>query len=260
MKTYESFSQHGEDLAVAEHFAWRQSGFFVEVGALDGVTYSNTFMLERDLDWVGILVEANPDQAERCRQARKSSRVVAKAASSPEVSGMTLMLNVVDGFEALSTFDLTGWSEEIVARGESVGMVSGVHQVDVECVTLDAILEEADAPSSFDFLSIDIEGHEEQALEGFSLGGRWKPSVILIENALTRPNTRIAKQLTRGGYSYRRTIAGINEWWEPRNGGLVWPSRAKHYWDYRGQMFRTTAKSTLRRLNLLGRVQALRRR
>ena len=37
------------------------AGHFVEMGAFDGVTHSNTFMLERCMKWKGTLLEANPN-------------------------------------------------------------------------------------------------------------------------------------------------------------------------------------------------------
>lgn len=36
------------------------TGSFVELGALDGVTGSNTIIFERCLGWRGLLIEANP--------------------------------------------------------------------------------------------------------------------------------------------------------------------------------------------------------
>lgn len=53
----DSKSQFGQDLFVAWALRFKQGGFFVEVGATDGVHLSNTFMLEKSLGWTGILVE-----------------------------------------------------------------------------------------------------------------------------------------------------------------------------------------------------------
>ena len=55
-------SQHGEELAVIDFFSWRtkRNGVYVEIGALDGYTYSNTVTLRTCLGWSGMLIEGSP--------------------------------------------------------------------------------------------------------------------------------------------------------------------------------------------------------
>ena len=50
-------------------------GYFVELGALDGVHYSNTLMLERCWRWDGLLIEANPNSYQNMlRMGRRFGR------------------------------------------------------------------------------------------------------------------------------------------------------------------------------------------
>ena len=58
-------------------------GIFVEAGAHDGYTQSNTYFLERRRGWSGVLVEAVPELAERARRRRPRSRVVQAALVGP---------------------------------------------------------------------------------------------------------------------------------------------------------------------------------
>jgi len=52
------YGQHGEDQYLYEmFFKDKRNGFFVELGALDGVTFSNTLFFQQNLDWGGILIE-----------------------------------------------------------------------------------------------------------------------------------------------------------------------------------------------------------
>ena len=71
-------SQHGEELVIWEFFAGQRCGFFVEIGAYDGVTFSNTYLLEA-AGWNGILVEANPRRFQECRKERPYSSCVQAA-------------------------------------------------------------------------------------------------------------------------------------------------------------------------------------
>ena len=59
-----SHSQNGQDVVLANDvFARKRKGVFVDVGAHDGVTFSNTLMLERDFDWSGVCIEPLPSAA-----------------------------------------------------------------------------------------------------------------------------------------------------------------------------------------------------
>ena len=55
----------GEIVDVLDHFFWGQTeGLAMEMGAVDGVSHSQTFDMEQLLDWKRILVEGNPLQRE----------------------------------------------------------------------------------------------------------------------------------------------------------------------------------------------------
>jgi hypothetical protein len=71
------------------YFCGRGHGVFVEMGALDGLRYSNTKLFEESpLDWRGVLVEANPVNAAKVPRNRPHATLVAEAAC-PEVGDPT---------------------------------------------------------------------------------------------------------------------------------------------------------------------------
>jgi FkbM family methyltransferase len=185
-----------ETALVRRFFAGRERGFFVEVGANEPRARSQTWHLEQ-AGWSGILIEPQPDLADELRKARRA-KVFAVACSSPDNAGRTLPLHVAG---PLSSLDRGG-----MAAGASPGRV-----IDVPIRTLNEILIEAQAPSSIDFLSIDVEGHELDVLRGFDLA-RWKPRLILLEDHVTG----LAKHrfLTRAGYRLIRRFDN-NGWYMP---------------------------------------------
>ena len=98
-----------------------------------------------------MLVEPQPDLAAFLVTARKA-KVFAVACSSPENAGQSLPLHV-DG--ARSALD-----RDRMAPGAQAAYV-----IVVPTRTLDSILDEAEAPTPIDLLSIDVEGHEIEVLQ-----------------------------------------------------------------------------------------------
>jgi FkbM family methyltransferase len=204
-----------EDRLKAEFFGPSASGFFVEVGANEPQNGSQTWQFEQ-AGWSGVLVEPQPDLAERLRQSR-SARVFAAACSSPDNAGKLLPFHVSGPHSSLN-------------RKLAVTGVVPHSTIDVPVRTLDDILSEAGAPTPLDFISIDVEGHEVEVLRGFDLK-RWRPRLILIEDHVTSLGTH--RFLTHAGYRLiRRT--GLNGWYVPRAAapriGLGWWPIARKYY------------------------------
>ncbi len=185
-------------------------GYFVEVGANEPRVRSQTWHLEQ-AGWTGILIEPQPELARELR-AMRMAKVFAVACSGPEHDGGTLPLHVAG---PLSSLDRSG-----MAPGANPEQV-----IQVPIRTLDSVLAEAKAPERFDFLSIDVEGHEIEVLRGFDIA-RWQPRLILLEdhvgdlskhNYLRASGYRIVRRYENNGWyvpiaSSVRMQSG--DWWE----------------------------------------------
>ena len=64
-----------------------ENGVYLEVGANNGISQSNTILLERRFNWSGLLIEPVPRLFRQCRRARKRSTVVNYAITPPELDG-----------------------------------------------------------------------------------------------------------------------------------------------------------------------------
>lgn len=172
-------------------------GYFVEVGANKPEEASQTFALEQR-GWTGVLVEPQPDLADQLRRQR-AAKVFAVACTSRRNAGSNMALYLAGGH---SSFDRDLNLPEVKPHGV----------IDVPTRTLDQVLIEAGA-QSVDFISIDVEGHELEVLDGFDLA-RWNPRLILVEDMLL--HLRLHRSLTRRGYRWLRRT-GINNWYVPAN-------------------------------------------
>ncbi|MDB5291310.1 MAG: FkbM family methyltransferase [Phycisphaerales bacterium] len=197
-------AQHGEDRILAREFAGRRDGYFVEVGAYNGESYSNTFYLEKSLGWSGVLVEADPALATKCTEIRPGGRTVNCAAVAPG-SPDQVTFEVVEGCQWVSSLSV---SKSMLKRIEDIPVT--IRRVTVPARTLDAILEECGAPRGIDFISIDVEGHEHAVLQGFT-PGRWDPKVVMLERNHHLPDARIMRYMHANGFRWRRTT-GPNDW------------------------------------------------
>jgi len=115
--------------------------------------------LTRAAGWNGLLVEPQPRLADELRRQR-SAKVFAVACSSRRNSGTRMPLHLAGPH---SSFD-----ERL-----NLATVRPHGLIEVPVRTLDDILIEAGAPR-IDFISIDVEGHELEVLDGLNLA-RWSP-------------------------------------------------------------------------------------
>ena len=187
-----------EQALVREFFGAMHPGYFVEVGANRPRQESQTWHLEQ-LGWTGVLIEPQPRLAEDLRRVR-TAQVFAVACSSPQNAGKRLRLHVAG---ALSSLD-----RERMAPGAEPERV-----IEVPARTLDEVLTDAGAPHGFDFLSVDVEGHELEVLGGFDFA-RWRPRLILLEDHVG--NLARHRFLKAAGYRLIRRVEN-NGWYVPRD-------------------------------------------
>jgi FkbM family methyltransferase len=195
------YAQHGEELLLWECLGWRQTGFFVEIGAYDGRNLSNSYFFEK-LGWRGILVEADPELANRCRTSRPKSIVIHAALG--ETEGGSAAFSMVRGPDGVDTLSFLSAPAQHLNRIASEG--GRIEQVTVPTRSLKAVLDEVGV-SEIDWISIDVEGNEMSVLKGADLQIH-RPKIILIED--NSGDTSVNDFLTASGYR-RELQVGCND-------------------------------------------------
>lgn len=179
-------AQFGEDRVLWQVFGQRTNGFFIEVGAYDGVTLSNTYFLEQ-MGWRGLLIEPIEKLCQQAGANRLRSQAI-HAACSKQGSQGTATFTVAQNVPVLS-FLRADQNHVDRCKREGANLV----EIEVPVTSLDNILLESRRQPSWlcpwipkkgwgiDLVSIDTEGCELDVLDGFDLG-RFKPRILLIEN------------------------------------------------------------------------------
>lgn len=192
------YAQFGEDLYLEKLYG-TNTGTIVEVGAFDGVTYSNSYLLEKK-GWKCVLVEPNPYLCQKISAAR-SALLFNNAAGR---TAGTIALNFSPGKEE---YAYTDCEDSAIAHSP---LVTATETVEVEQIRLDEICRQSNI-DTIDVLTIDVEGNEMGVLEGFSLD-IWKPTIIIIEDNTQFRDRSIERYLTNRGYKpFKRS--GVNDWY-----------------------------------------------
>ena len=159
-------SQDGQDAFVAELFDGMRGGVFVEIGANDGVSFSNTCYLERRLGWTGVLVEPQADKFAELRRQRTAHAVNACAADHDGV----LRFAHVEGDANMLSGVVDLYSKKHRRRVEKMIAKTGgtLREVEVPAVRIERVLDEAGV-THIDYLSIDTEGGELDILAAIDL-------------------------------------------------------------------------------------------
>lgn len=195
-KTYEQYSQGGQDIYVTRILKEKRGGYFVEIGANNGYTMSNTYLLEKNYDWKGICIEPTPYKITELTNNRPNATCISAAAFSESNLELDFTITVIDILNVI-----TEYAEIAVDFLRDSGTI-----IKVNTKTLTDILNENNAPENIDYLSIDTNGSEYKVLEGIDFT-KYKFTVITVKNSLIpERQTKIKEILTSNGYSVQQTV------------------------------------------------------
>lgn len=152
---------------------------FVEVGAFDGYWQSNTYWFERFRNWSGVLIEPIPQLAAQARRERPHANVFEFALVPPDFREQSVRMRFGGTMSILLTDPQR--VDGALAHAEQGAAIAEMksYELDVPTSTLSAVLDQAGV-REVDLLSLDVEGHELEVLNGLDLE-RHAPRYILVE-------------------------------------------------------------------------------
>jgi FkbM family methyltransferase len=166
------YGQHAEDFLLDKIFKGKTDGYFVEIGCLDGIEYSNTYYFEKK-GWNGACVEAHNDFITALRKNRPHSSIVHCAVGEDDKDSVTFYANKAGSLSTLDKGEEERWKKNYAKD------FHGFEEQKVPMRTLTSIFDELKV-KSIDFVSLDIEGYEVKALAGLDFA-KHRPKVFVIE-------------------------------------------------------------------------------
>jgi FkbM family methyltransferase len=177
------------------------NGFYVELGANDGVSHSNTFYYERNRGWKGVLIEPSPHNYLKCKESRSSRNHMFCAACvgmdyKEEFVRMAFsnLMSIPIGLESdiIDPIAHANLGKQFLPEWQDVFIFGA------KARTLNDLLLEANAPCQIDFLSLDVEGAEIEVLKGVD-HHRFRFTWICIE---CRDFERMSNYLSQFRYEF----------------------------------------------------------
>jgi FkbM family methyltransferase len=204
---YPQYSQLQQDL-VAEYIArltHSPDRFFVEFGASDGVTYSNSYILERHFGWSGILAEPGKNWHEylsKNRTAILSKDCVWRA------TGEILQFAESKNGEYSTIRDYISKDSHSLERKDS-------KIYEVKTVSLDDLLSRHEAPKHINYMSIDTEGSEYEILSNFCIN-KFEIDFVSIEHNYTANRELIHEFMSENGFvRILEEMSAWDDWYVP---------------------------------------------
>jgi FkbM family methyltransferase len=194
------------DEKILKHLRPGNPGYFIEIGANNGVAQSNTKHLELFYGWRGLLVEPWRENFDRLHITRSpTTSKVHAACVSFEYSLPTVSLvysNLLTSAEGVETdkSDAFTWAkgaEHLLKDGDRV------RRFEAPAITLDRALDIVGAPKQIDFFSLDVEGAEIEVLKGVDFG-KYQFGLICVE---TETLSNVRKYLEDKGYELTNQIS-----------------------------------------------------
>lgn len=156
------FSQNGQDSFVLDYFEYKKNGTFLDIGANNGISLSNTYILEKEYDWTGICIEPIPITFEKLDKNRNCIKLNIGISNK---NGKERF-----GFMEKSSKMLSGIIEDYHPKHlqrinkQLSDTNSNLTEIEIQCYLIGDILENYSI-NKIDYMNIDTEGSELRILK-----------------------------------------------------------------------------------------------
>lgn len=196
-------SQQNEDEILFKKYLNYENGFFIELGAMDGIQYSNSYFYEMRLNWKGILIEP-------------SNLYNSLIINRPNCYNFNYAISEIEGeVEFIGSGALGGMTHTMDDKHRNGWHLDENPSFMVRSIPISKIVDEVKV-EKVDLFSIDVEGGELEVLKTFN----WDIPVYIVLIEVAKHNLVKDEEcrnfLRKKGFEFDMEI-GCNEVWINRN-------------------------------------------
>jgi FkbM family methyltransferase len=196
IKNYKlSHSQIFQDIFVHFFSNFKRKGYFIEIGAADGINISNTYLLEKKFYWTGILSEPNP--------LHKFSNLTNRKA--------ILDTNIIDYKDYNNKyFYISDDSFNSSVKNNK----KYKKKISLKAISLNSLLKKYKSPKNIDYISIDTEGNEYNILKNFNFK-KYNINIFTIEHNFNfSKRNKILKIMKNNNYiRIFKNLSYMDDWY-----------------------------------------------
>jgi FkbM family methyltransferase len=190
-----SYSQEGEDMILSRIFGQQKKGFYVDVGACHPTRFSNTYFFYKR-GWRGINIDAMPKSMKLFKKLR------------PRDINLEIAISDQKQIRKYYTFNepaLNSFSKNVSEEHAKIEKYKIISTYELETKTLEEVLDNyLPANQEIDFLSIDVEGLDFEALKSNNWE-KYRPKIVLVEvlksNLENLPEDEVCKFMIKERYN-----------------------------------------------------------
>lgn len=165
--------QIGQDIIAYLCLKNKKNGFYIDIGAYDGINFSNTYIFEK-LGWNGFCVEASPKTFKKLQKNRKCD-LYNCAVSSKNIGKAKFLTSTVGVLDVLDSHNTAGHKERIEKESDN-----NMEYVEVDTITFEELMSNYKDINHIDFMSLDIEGGELDVLKSIDFD-KYSFGLITVE-------------------------------------------------------------------------------
>ena len=198
MNHHISFSQLFQDLFVIFCLKYKKNGKFLEFGATNGLKLSNTFLLEKNFGWQGVLAEPSPQWHKELKKNRPSTTIITDCIFTSSGDFLDFFVSKSGELSTLQEFRYS--TKDSISCGNDFERNKSGYLVKVSTISLNDVFKKYFESKPIDYMSVDTEGSELAILENFDFE-KFGPKILTVEhNEVSEYQEKIHKLLEKNNY------------------------------------------------------------
>ena len=187
---------------------------FFEFGATNGIDLSNSYTLERYLNWKGVLSEPSPQWHDELKKNRPYTNIILDCIWSESNKELNFFESDVGVLSSLENFKE---NDKISMPGNTQARLKNGKNIIVKTISLNDAIEKQFNSKSPSYISIDTEGSEYEILKNFNFK-KYRPLVFTIEHNFTEIQLKIDELMFLNNYiRVFKTLTAFDAWYVEKN-------------------------------------------